>query len=186
MVNTINCNHAVSFNNQNHQWMQISPRSSIFGMVADTARKRTWARELDFNSGFWASIFILLTIASKTAPRGSFNRWTSSISRSAISLKKLIPPSFARYLVTASNFYLKKKKIHLVMLLCTVIKAHFLKKWDNWEWNRFIKDLYTWNYIEAYVCKYEPNGSQDPQGWIGIKLRRLERRDQKRMQVDTG
>lgn len=86
------------------------PRSSIFGIVAETARKRTWERELNFISGLRASIFILLTIASKAAPRGSFNRWTSSISTRAMSLKKLKPPSFMRYRVTASNFYRKEKE----------------------------------------------------------------------------
>lgn len=81
------------------------PRSSMFGIVADTARKRTLPRGHDFISGLRAIIFILLIIASRAAPRGSFNRWTSSISRSAMSLKKLRPPSFMRYRVTASNFY---------------------------------------------------------------------------------
>lgn len=89
------------------------PMSSIFGIVAETARKRIHDRELDFISGLWASIFILLTIASKAAPRGSFSRWTSSISRSAMSLKKPKPPSFMRYRVTASNFYTDKQHHHV-------------------------------------------------------------------------
>lgn len=148
MVNAINSSHALSFNYQNYHWMQILPRSSIFGMVAETARKRTWARELDFSSGFWASIFILLTIASKTAPRGSFNRWTSSISRSAISLKKLSPPSFARYRVTASNFYLEKE---LVTLLLYSFKRMVELRMKHF----FIEIIYVEIRWSINVCAYE-------------------------------
>lgn len=50
------------------------PTSSIFGIVAETERKRTCANALDFISGLQEIIFNLLTIASKAAPRGSFSR----------------------------------------------------------------------------------------------------------------
>lgn len=43
----------------------------MFGIVADTAKNRTEDRELDFISGVRESIFTLLTIASKAAPRRS-------------------------------------------------------------------------------------------------------------------
>lgn len=68
------------------------PRSPIFGIVAETARKRTLARGQEIICLLRESIFTVLTTASKAAPRGSFSRWTSSMSISAISLKKLKPP----------------------------------------------------------------------------------------------
>uniref|UniRef100_A0A0A9D8M1 Uncharacterized protein n=1 Tax=Arundo donax TaxID=35708 RepID=A0A0A9D8M1_ARUDO len=48
--------------------------SSILGIVAETAMKRTFDKGADFMLPCWESIFILLTTASSAAPRGSLRR----------------------------------------------------------------------------------------------------------------
>uniref|UniRef100_A0A0A9EXC7 Uncharacterized protein n=1 Tax=Arundo donax TaxID=35708 RepID=A0A0A9EXC7_ARUDO len=48
--------------------------SSILGIVAETDMNRTFAKGEDFMLPCRESIFILLTTASKAAPRGSLRR----------------------------------------------------------------------------------------------------------------
>ncbi|KAG0617456.1 hypothetical protein M758_5G190700 [Ceratodon purpureus] len=76
----------------------------MFETVAETATKRIVDRGDPFISGNRASIFSLLTTASRAAPRVSLSRWTSSIKRRAMSPKKLIPPRSRCRRVITSNF----------------------------------------------------------------------------------
>lgn len=84
--------------------------SPILGIVAETAMNRTVEMGSEDMSETLESIFILLTTASSAAPRGSLSKCTSSISTSAMSLKKLKPPPLTPCLVTASNFCQTKEQ----------------------------------------------------------------------------